>query len=150
MPFRASVKNERPTSRRKIQVCTAQNTKGTTTSERKSVQYAYRVVGIWYLQFCWVGNHINITMKPTNSPTQGQPNPRKIRLNMAFGPLFPTANDFWWLGLITYIGNRLETQPNKNFSANTLILWGTRVPNLTMLAMPGLVLLLRCILCVSY
>ena len=33
--------------------------------------------------------------KPTNSPTQGQPNPRKKRLKVAFGPLFPTAKQFF-------------------------------------------------------
>ena len=38
-------------------------------------------------------------MTPTNSPTQGQPNPRKIRLKVAFGPLFPTANIFSWVGV---------------------------------------------------
>ena len=29
-------------------------------------------------------NNMNIIMKPTNSPTQGQPNPRKNRLKVAF------------------------------------------------------------------
>ena len=37
-------------------------------------------------------------MKPTNSPTQGQPNPRKIRLKVTFGPLFPKVNSFSWVG----------------------------------------------------
>ena len=40
-----------------------------------------------------------ITMKPSKSPTQGQPNPRKIRLKVAFGPLFPTEINFWWVGI---------------------------------------------------
>ena len=53
-----------------------------------------------YTKFCWVGEHINVIMKPSNSPTQGQPNPRKNSLNVAFGPLFPTANDFRGLGFI--------------------------------------------------
>ena len=35
-----------------------------------------------------------IVMKPTNCPTQSQPNPRKIRLKVAFGPLIPTAYSF--------------------------------------------------------
>ena len=40
--------------------------------------------------------YMNIIMKPTNSPTtQGQPNPRKIRSKVAFGPLYPTANIFF-------------------------------------------------------
>ena len=33
---------------------------------------------------------------------------------MAFGPRFPTANNFSWVGIDLYIGNRLqETQPNQ-------------------------------------
>ena len=39
-------------------------------------------------KFCWVGKHINIIMKPTNSSTQGQTNPRKNRLKVVLGPLF--------------------------------------------------------------
>ena len=42
---------------------------------------------------------MNITMKPSNSPTQGQPNPTKIRLKVTFGPLFPTANNCSWVGI---------------------------------------------------
>ena len=42
-------------------------------------------------KFCWIGKHANVIMKPTNSPTQGQPNLRKNRLksgpNATFGPL---------------------------------------------------------------
>ena len=45
-----------------------------------------------FTKLCWVGKHINIIMKPTNSRTQGQANPRKIRLKVAAWPLFPTAN----------------------------------------------------------
>ena len=41
-------------------------------------------------------------MKPTNSPTPGQPNPRKIRLKVAFGPLFPTANIASWVGSVLH------------------------------------------------
>ena len=52
-------------------------------------------------------------LKPTNSPTQGQLNPRKIRLKVAFGPLFPTATIFFVGWDWFYIGNRLqETKPN--------------------------------------
>ena len=52
-----------------------------------------------FTKFCWVGKHVNVSMKPTNFPTQGQPNPRKIRLKVAFGLRFPTANDFSWVGI---------------------------------------------------
>ena len=59
-------------------------------------------------------------MKLPNSPTQG------LRLKVAIGPLFPTANIFSWVG----IGFMYETgyeKPNPtNFSANTL-LRGARV-----------------------
>ena len=37
-----------------------------------------------------------------NSPTQGQPNPWKIRWKVAFAPLFPTAIFFRGLGLVLY------------------------------------------------
>ena len=64
-------------------------------------------------------------MKPTNSPTQGQPNPRKIRLKVAFGPLFPTANNFSWVG-IDFVEGTDYKEPNRTkFSANTLM--STRV-----------------------
>ena len=42
---------------------------------------------------------VHIIAKPTNSATQGQPNPRKVRLKVAFGPLFPTATNFSWVGI---------------------------------------------------
>ena len=38
-------------------------------------------------------------MKPSNSPTQGQPNPTKKWLKVGFGPLFPIANSFSWVGI---------------------------------------------------
>ena len=38
---------------------------------------------------------INNIMKPTNSPTQGQPNPIIMRSKVALRPLFPTSNKFW-------------------------------------------------------
>ena len=33
-----------------------------------------------FTKLCWVGDHVDIIMKPTNSPTQGQPNPRKYEV----------------------------------------------------------------------
>ena len=47
--------------------------------------------------------YVNIIMKPTNSPTQGQPNPRKIRRKVAFGPLYPTARIFSWVGIVFFV-----------------------------------------------
>ena len=49
-------------------------------------------------------------------PVQGQPNPKKFRLEVAFGSrFFPQQLFFRGLGLILYtVGNRLqETQPNQ-------------------------------------
>ena len=53
-------------------------------------------------------------MKPTNSPTQGQLNQKKNRSSVAFGPLFPTANDVSWVGIGLYRKQttRNLTQPN--------------------------------------
>ena len=63
-----------------------------------------------------IHSKVNIIMKPTNSPTQGQPNPTKIRLKVAFGPLFPTEMTFRGLGLVLYrkqtSRNLLVTQSN--------------------------------------
>ena len=71
-------------------------------------------------------------MKPTNSPTQGQPNPIKIMLKVALEPLFPTVNILRGLGF--YIGNRLQTTRNltqPKFSAKTLIHIVVRFPPAT-------------------
>ena len=67
-----------------------------------------------YTKLCWVGKQIYNIMKPTRSPTQGQPNPRNIRLKVVFGPLFPTANNFSWIGIGLYRKQttRNLTQPN--------------------------------------
>ena len=59
-------------------------------------------------------------MNPTKSPTQGQPDPRKISLKVAFGPLFSHCKYFFvgwdWL----CVGKRLqETQPNQYFRIQT-------------------------------
>ena len=58
--------------------------------------FAFTIGCLRFTKFCWVGKHANIIMKPTNTPTQGQPNnPR----TMAFGPHFPAANNFSWVGI---------------------------------------------------
>ena len=60
-------------------------------------------------------------MKPTNFPTQGQPNPGKIGLKVAFGPLFPTASIFSWVG-VDFIQETDYKKPNPTkFSVNTLL-----------------------------
>ena len=55
----------------------------------------FTVLAIYHTKFCWVGKLIHVIMKPTNSPTQGKPIPRKIRSKVAFGPLFRTAFFFF-------------------------------------------------------
>ena len=53
-------------------------------------------------------------MKPTNPPTQDQPNPRKIRLKVAIGPLFSRSKiNIRGLGLILYRNRVQETKPNQ-------------------------------------
>ena len=61
-------------------------------------------------------------MKTTNSPTQGQPNPRKSRLKVAFGPPLPTANNFSWVGIdFMQETNHKNLNPTQSFfCANTL------------------------------
>ena len=63
-----------------------------------------------FTKFCWVGNNMNIIMKPpSNSPTQGQPNPRKIRLKVAFWATFSLCSKYFFVGWDWfYTGNRLQ------------------------------------------
>ena len=87
-----------------------------------------RVFAIYQILLGWK-QYMNIIMKPSNFPTQGQPNPRKIMLKVVLGPLFPTANIFFvccskyffvcwnWF----YTGNRLQKPNPTKISANTLI-----------------------------
>ena len=74
----------------------------------------YSILGCWrFTTFCWVGEHINIVVKPTNAPTQGQPNPRKIRLKVAFWATFSHSKYFFVGRDWFYIGHRLQdTQPH--------------------------------------
>ena len=54
-------------------------------------------------------------MKPTNFPTQSQPNPRKIRLKVAYAPLFPTSNNFSWVGIDFILVQETDyKKPNPN------------------------------------
>ena len=60
-------------------------------------------------------------MKPSNFPTQGRPNPRKILLKLAFGPLH-TENIVSWVR-IGFMQETDNEKPNRTkFSANTLFL----------------------------
>ena len=74
---------------------------------------------IYRIQVGWK-KHINVTVKPTNPPTQGQPNPRKARLKVACGPLFFPCSKifFWWVG-IDFVSETDYKKPNlTKFSAN--------------------------------
>ena len=49
---------------------------------------------------CWVGKHANIIMKPTNSPTQGQPKPKKYLVKSGiWATVFPQEGNFSWVGI---------------------------------------------------
>ena len=81
---------------------------------RVCIFHSNKVFAIYQIHSGWK-THIN-TIEPTNSPTQGQPNPRTKWLRVAKMPLFPTANNFSWVGIdfIYQVGNRRqETQPNQ-------------------------------------
>ena len=61
--------------------------------------------------------HYETDELPNPRPTQ----PRKIRFKVAFGPLFPTANIFWWVGIgFIYETDYKKPNPTK-FSANTVM-----------------------------
>ena len=66
-------------------------------------------------KFSWVGKHINVIMKPTLA------NPRKTRLKVALGPLFPTANNFSWVGIDFIQETEYEAQPNQSLRKHLII-----------------------------
>ena len=73
-------------------------------------------------------------MKQTNSPTQGQPNPRKIRLTNGIWATFSHSKQFVVGWDLFYTGNRLqETQPNqiihKHPIGSTIASW-EELPNI--------------------
>ena len=82
---------------------------------REMNEFTQPTLYILALSSCWVGKHVTTIVKPTNSPTQGQPNPRTVRFkSWHLGHFFPTANYFFVGWDWFYIGNRLqETQPNQ-------------------------------------
>ena len=48
----------------------------------------------------WVGKHTNIIMKPTKSPTQGQPNPKKKQVKSGIWATVPHSIIFFsWVGI---------------------------------------------------
>ena len=51
--------------------------RSTSQIRRQKVQISLILRCLRFAKFCWVGKHKNVIMKLTNSPTQGQPNPRK-------------------------------------------------------------------------
>ena len=60
-------------------------------------------------------------MKPSNSPTQGQPNPRKSRLKVAFGTLSRRQIVFRGLGLVLCRKQTTRNLTQPKFSGNSVI-----------------------------
>ena len=59
-------------------------------------------------------------MKPTISPTQGKPNPRKIGLKRYLGHFFPQQNIFSCVGIDSIQETDYKKPNPTKFSANTL------------------------------
>ena len=75
-----------------------------------------------FTKFCWVGEHINMIMKPTNSPTQGQPKPTKNRFESGIlGHFFPQQMVFHGLGLVLCRKQTTRNLAQPKFSPNTLL-----------------------------
>ena len=73
------------------------------TSTARYIGTDERLWCLRHAKFCWVGKHINNIMKPTNSPTDGQPNPRKNRgSKWRLGHFFPQHILFRGMGLALY------------------------------------------------
>ena len=69
-----------------------------------------------HTKFYWVGKHVNTITKPSNSPTQAQPNPRKIRLKVAFWATFSHSKHFFGgLGLVLYRKQTARNLSQPNF-----------------------------------
>ena len=87
------------------------------THHTKSWLLCTLVIGcLRFSEFCWVGKRVKTIMKPTSSPTRGQPNPRKVGLKSGvWANFFPVESNFFsGLGFGFYIGNRLQdTQPDQ-------------------------------------
>ena len=70
-----------------------------------------------FTKSCLVGKRKNIAMKPPNSPTRGQPNPRKIRSKVAFWGTFAPRQQFfffsWGLGL-SFVQETGHKKPNRS------------------------------------
>ena len=54
---------------------------------------------------------------------KAQPNPRRIRLNVVFEPLFPTEDNFSWVGIGFYTGNRLQESNLNQILRKHPIVW---------------------------
>ena len=83
-----------------------------------------------FTKFCWVGKHVNIIMKRTNSP-QPEANPTQGKLGQKWhlGHFFPQQIIFRGLGLILYRkqATRNPTQPNSPQTAYFRTDWYERV-----------------------
>ena len=83
---------------------------------RKGVNF--RVFAIYQIRLGWKTCKYSYETDEFRQP-KANLNPRKIRLKVAFGPLYPTAKKKkkkTWVGIDFYIGNRLrETEPSQFF-----------------------------------
>ena len=75
---------------------------------------------------CWVGNNINMIMKPLRTPQpRANPTQEKNRLKVAFGPLLPTAKSIFRGVGIDFISEKKTDYRKPNpikFAANTPLL----------------------------
>ena len=107
-----TMQNKQPTKHSNKQSSKLPINKQPATNQQVN-QPTNRVSAVYQIMKGW--KTYKYIMKPANSPTQGQPNPRKNRLKAAFGPLFSHSKQFFVGWDWFYIGNRLqETQPNRN------------------------------------
>ena len=66
---------------------------------------------------------VNIFVKPTNSPTQDQPDPRKNRLKVAFSTtFFPQQIIFRGLGLVLYRKQTTRNLTNQILGKHPVVL----------------------------
>ena len=93
------------------------------TNPNPKVQWTnhYGVCDIYQILLGWETYKYYYETVELPNPRPTQPKPRKNRLKVAFGPLFPTSDNFWWAG-IGFVWETDYKKPNpSNSSANPLI-----------------------------
>ena len=91
-----------------------------------SVGFTLLIGCLRFTRLCWVGKH-----RKHYYENNELPNPRKIKVKVAFGPLFPNSfpQNFFFrgLGLIWYRKQTARQPTQPKFSANTLLLLVTSI-----------------------